>query len=308
MSFNRLPLSVLVSALAVPVFLVAEEHVDLSVVHQIRTEALENSKVMDDVFYLSDVYGPRVTSSPGFQQAAEWTVKRLQEYGINARLEKWGPFGRGWNFTHFEAEMIQPQYSPLIGFPLVWTRGTNGAVSGEPILAVLRTEADLEKFKGKLKGKIVLTSAPREIEMITTAPGRRYTDDDLAKQELAPEPGEQPFRRTSSQPAMTREQMRQFRAKVAQFLHDEQPLVVVQEGYTGDGGTVFASAGGSREKKDPEQPPMVALTPEHYNRIARLIEHKIPVKLQFNIQAEFIDKTDDSLERDRRNRGRFEEG
>ena len=67
--------------------------------------------------------------------------------------------------------MIEPQYSPLIGFPLAWTQGTNGAVRGDAILAVLATQADLDKYKGQLRGKMVLTMAPKEIEMSTTAVG-----------------------------------------------------------------------------------------------------------------------------------------
>ena len=40
------------------------ERVDLEVAHRIRSEAFgANSKVMDTAFYLSDVYGPRLTGS-----------------------------------------------------------------------------------------------------------------------------------------------------------------------------------------------------------------------------------------------------
>jgi hypothetical protein len=286
----------------IPLLLIAEEHVDLSIVHQIRTEAFQNSKVMDDMFYLTDVYGPRLTNSPTFRQAADWVVKRMGEYGIPAHLEKWGPFGRGWTYTHFEAAMTEPQYSPLIGFPLAWTPGTNGPVSGEPMMAILRTDADLEKFKGRLKGRIVLISPARPLEAIMNPAGRRFTDAELAQEATAPDPGSTLFGRPIPRPvspygppAMTPQEIRQFRTKVNKFLHDQQPAVVVQTGYTGDGGTVFASSGGSREKKEPAPPPTVALTPEHYNRICRLIEHKIPVKVEFNIQAQFIDSPEESV-------------
>ena len=116
-----------------------------------------NSKVMDHLFYLTDVYGPRLTNSPGYMQAADWAVKRLKGYGLkNAHLEKWGPFGQSWTYTKFAAHMTAPQYQPLIGFPLAWTPGTNGPVSGEPVLAVMTRDTKLDKYKGKLKGKIVM--------------------------------------------------------------------------------------------------------------------------------------------------------
>jgi hypothetical protein len=198
--------------------------------------------------------------------------------------------------------MTEPQYSPLIGFPLAWTPGTNGPASGEPMVAILRTDADLEKFKGRLKGRIVLISPARQLEATMNSAGRRFTDAELAQEATAPDPGStlfgRPIPRPASPygpPAMTPQEIRQFRSKVNKFLHDQQPAVVLQEGYTGDGGTVFASSGGSRDKKEPVPPPTVALTPEHYNRIYRLIEHKIPVKVEFKIQAQFIDSPEESV-------------
>src|SRR5581483_2293116 len=86
------------AALAVvPLLLLAEEKVDLAVVNRIKSEAFNNSKVMDTMFYLTDVYGPRLTGSPNYKAAGDWAVKRLEEYGLtNVKEEKWGPFGRGW--------------------------------------------------------------------------------------------------------------------------------------------------------------------------------------------------------------------
>ena len=52
---------------------------------------------------------------------------------------------------------------------------------------------------------------------------------------------------------------------------------------------------GPYDVKKPIAVTSVALTPEHYNRIARLMEHKIPVKLQFNIQNQFFEDQTDSV-------------
>ena len=288
-----------VSAVSIPLLLLAEETVDLTVVNRIKSEAFENSKVMDHLFYLTDVHGPRLAGSPNFQAAADWTVKRLTEYGLTTKEEKWGPFGRGWASKHFEAHMIDPQYQPLIGVPLAWTAGTNGTVTGEPILAVLETDADLEKYKGKLSGKIVLTQKPKPLGIETTAPGRRYTDAELAEVEMAPDPARNlrgPGGPESPEEArQRRDKERAFRDKVAKFLKEEGALVALSYGYRGDGGTIFAMAGGSEDPKRPIPIASVALTPEHYNRIARLIDHKIPVKLQFNIQNEIYEGNNDSI-------------
>jgi len=299
--------------------LAAQEKVDLPAVHRIKQEALESSKVMEHMFYLTDVHGPRLTNSPGYRAAADWTVKRLQEYGLtNVRLEKWGPFGRGWSYSKFAAHMIEPGYSSLIGFPLAWTPGTNGVLTGEPVLAVIRTEADFQRFKGKLKDKIVLIDQPRETPMQMAAAGRRYSERELEDLEVAPEPGRRPLFGGPPQgpgpggpaagpggpaagpggPAAgpggppaggprSPNEARRLTARRNQFLKEEGVLAVLSPGFRGDGGTIFAAAGGSREVKDPDPPPMAAITPEHYNRIVRLLEKKIPVRLELEIQAQF---------------------
>ncbi|MGH9559401.1 MAG: M28 family peptidase, partial [Bryobacteraceae bacterium] len=240
--------------------------------------------VMDTMFYLTDVNGPRLTNSPGFFKAADWVVKQLGEWGIPAHQESW-PFGRGWEFTHFSAHMIEPAYAPLIGFPLAWTAGTNGVVRGKPMLIESHSnDDDLAKNKGKLKGRIVMLGRARDLEMSVNPLGTRYTADELAKLFEAPDPGGQ--RRRGPRPGF-----REFQKRLQKFLSDEQPALIVRAGSGGSGdGNVFGQSAGSRDPKDPVVPPEVVLTPEHYNRICRLIEHKIPVELEFEDQAEFQDK------------------
>ncbi len=289
------------AAVAVPLLLVAEEKVDLSIVNQIRTEAFSDSKVMDTMFYLTDVYGPRLTGSPNFKAAGDWAVKRLREYGLtNVKEEKWGPFGRGWQCKYFEAHMVEPQFSALVGIPLAWTEGTNGSITGQPVIAAIRTDADMDKFKGKLKGKIVMTSEPRDLGFPTTAEGRRYTDAELTDLAEAPEPGHSgafnaAANRPGQPPPMSREERERMRKKVEQFYKDEGVLLVLSESYSGSGGTIFAAAGGSQDPKRPLAAPGVALMPEQYNRIARLLQHNIPVKLEFNIKNDFYNDNPDSF-------------
>src|ERR1700687_742944 len=125
-----------VIALACVFPVVAADSVDLAAVNKIKAEAFEHSKVMEHLQYLTDVYGPRLTASPEFKEAADWALKRLQEYGLdNGHLEKWGPFGRGGSLEKFSVKIIQPRYSLLAAWPLAWSSNTNGPAGGEPILA-----------------------------------------------------------------------------------------------------------------------------------------------------------------------------
>lgn len=284
-----------------------QEKANLYVVHQIKQEALENSKVMDHLFWLTDVNGHRLTNSPGFDRAANWVKKSMNDFGIkDVSFEKWGPFGRGWTYSNFSAHLIEPAYSPLIGYPNAWTGGTQGPVQGEVILASIRVEADLEKWKGKLRGKVLIMEPERSIGLHTIARGRRYADADLAAEAMAPDPGPTgvfglnpggPGRQLPAGPdgrPMSMAAIRAFRAKLHQFFVDEGVAGVLMPGYRGEAGTVFAGSGSSQDLKAPIPPPMISLTIEHYNRIARLVDKKVPVKVQFDVKTEFFDKGPDT--------------
>ncbi len=309
---------VLLLATLLPVLLVAQEKVDLTVVNRIRTEATQNSKVMDHLFYLTDVFGPRLSDSPNYLKAADWAIKTLKSWGVDdARLEKWGTFGRSWSYDRFEVEMLEPQETPLLGVPLAWSPSTAGPAAGEAVLARIRNMDDAEKFRGKLKGKFVLTDAPRDLRLHTDPDARRYTDSDLEKMASAPMPtqpsgGSPPAAQPQQQPAAgtppagapgpglrdpaARDQYRQMRSKLYQFYKDEGVLAVVTPGLMrGDDGTIFSGPAGSREIDAPQPPVSIALAPEHYNRIARLLDHQIPVKLSLNLRAQFLDNSPDGV-------------
>jgi len=294
------PLAVL-TAVLLPFSLIAEEKVDLYTMHKIRVEEQANSKVMDTLFYLTDVNGPRLTNSPGYFAAADWVVNRLKEYGLSAKLEKWGPFGRSWQLKKFYAAMVEPQYAPLIGFPLAWTASTNGPVTADAVIAQIYTDADMEKWKGKLKGKVILSAQPRAVQLAAKPLSLRYSDSELAELSIAPEqtapdPARmQAFR--SRLPAawqgLSMREVSEARAKVAKFLASEGIAGTISVSFSGDSGTVFGqSEGNAREGKDALPPPNIVVTPEHYNRLYRLLDHKIPVKINFEVESEVIDAKD----------------
>ena len=141
------------AALSLPAVIAAEEKVDIFSVQRIRAEERAHSKVMDTLFYLTDVNGPRLTNTPNYFTAADWVVKQMRDLGLNAKTEKWGPFGRSWRVDKYYAAMTEPQYMPLIGFPLAWSGSTSRPITAEATIAVIYTDADMEKFKGKLKGE-----------------------------------------------------------------------------------------------------------------------------------------------------------
>src|SRR5262249_11094048 len=132
------------------------EKLDLAAIGRIRDEGFNRSQVMDHIFWLTDVYGPRLTGSPGIPQASQWARKKFNEWGLtNAHQERW-KFGKGWSLVRFNANLLEPQVQPLIGYPLSWTPSTKGTVVADVVRVQIASEADFAKYRGKLAGKIVL--------------------------------------------------------------------------------------------------------------------------------------------------------
>jgi carboxypeptidase Q len=258
------------------------EKLDLDAIYRIKDEGLQHSKVMEIESYLTDVYGPRLTNSPNIKEAADWTQKTMKEWGLaNVHTETWA-FGRGWQNQRFVASAVTPRAYPLIAYPKAWTPGTSGPVTGDAVVAVIDNDKDLATFKGKLRGKFVLSMAMRDVPAHFDAPGHRYTEAELADLAKEPDPGRgRGGRGNGSQ---------DFNRRRTQFWIDEG-VAAVLDFSRGDGGTVFVQGpqGVSRDPKGPAQPPQVTLTVEHYGRIWRTLDKKIPVTLHMDIDNRFYD-------------------
>src|SRR5690349_8730823 len=158
-------------------------------IQKIKDEGMNRSQVMQTLSYLSDVIGPRLTASPGMKRANEWTRDQLTKWGLqSAHLEAWGPFGRGWSLKRFSAQVTEPLAIPLIAYPKAWSPGFDAPLTSDVVYVDAKTEADLEKFKGKLNGKIVLTTAMRDVPAHFDALGTRLNEKELLTLADAPEP------------------------------------------------------------------------------------------------------------------------
>jgi hypothetical protein len=275
------------------------EKIDLVAVKQIRDAALNHSQITEMVAELSDVSGPRLTGSPGLKRAEEYARDKLREWGLaNAHLEAWGPFGRGWSLEGFTANMISPGFSPLIAYPKAWSPSTNGTIRGEVVFLDVKSAAELEKYKGKLRGKIVLFSGARQVDPLFEPPAQRQTDEDLQRLASAPlPPEEKPFQFTPEQRATEELNYRKWK-----FVESEGAAVVLQPSYR-DAGTVYVTAATVPNSSEvpfdkrahawdlsrPALIPQANVAAEQYNRIIRLLARGIPVQLEVNISARFYD-------------------
>src|SRR3954470_19531933 len=142
MRMRRAILITVLAASAASLTLAQGEKLDYAMLGRIRDEGLNRSQVMEHVSWLSDVYGLRLTGSPGIQQASEWTMKKFREWGLtNVHQERWA-FGKGWSIVRFTAHMLEPQIQPLVGFPQEWSSGTKGSVIADVVRVQITNEED----------------------------------------------------------------------------------------------------------------------------------------------------------------------
>src|SRR5688500_9371667 len=178
---RKFALLIYVCIVWVPV-LAQDEKLDQAMVEKIRNEGLNNSRVMDIAFYLTDVNGPRLQGSPGYMKAANWAKNKLSEWGFqNAKLEPWGNWGKGWELERSYIAITAPYYRPVIGYPKSWTSGSGGLKQADVIIVDAKDSAELMNFKGKLRGKVILLPRTDTLKPTYTPDGSRWSDEDLQK-------------------------------------------------------------------------------------------------------------------------------
>ena len=297
----------MVLVIALPRAQAPAEQVDLAMIAKIKDEGLNRSQVMDHISWLSDVYGPRLTGGPGIMQASDWAMKKFGEWGLANPHRETFAFGKGWSLVRFSAHLVEPQVEPLIGFPGSWSSSTNGAVIAEVVRVQIETDADYEKYRGKLKGKIVLTQPAREVRMLEGPFVLRMTDKDFEEAATTP-----PARGRASGGETETIVGRGGRGRgnaptLQQFFKNEGVVALFNRGSDNDmaaggsdlswrqqrpdGGTIFPSGGGSRGTDAGTGLPAVTLAVEHYNRLVRILAKNVPVKVELNVQTKFYDET-----------------
>lgn len=265
------------------------------VLAQIRAEALERSQAMDTLFWLTDRHGPRLTGSPGFEEAGDWAVRRLEEWGVKDVRKERFPFGPGWSLVRFRAQMTTPRVMPIIGMPKAWTPGTDGEVTADVVRATVRTAADAAALKGTLKGKIVLTQPAREVRMLDGRIVLRMDEKDIEEALALPPADPAPSRATPDPDRLTA-------ADVTAFYASEGVVALIDRGSDNwtpaggsnlswrtqrvDGGTIFVG-GAPRETPPEDTVPQVTIAVEHYNRMVRLLDRGVPVTMALDVETAY---------------------
>jgi len=272
----------LIALLATSLF--AADTPDLTMQNRIRQEGFRNSKVMDTAEELMDFVGPRLTGSPNMKHANEWTRDKLTEFGLsNAHLESWGPFGRGWSYEECTVRMTSPDVAQLWALPRAWTPGTNGVITGKPVKVKIETLEDIEKYRGKLAGKIVLNGDVRELKPHEKLQYSRYNEKTLSDESSYELPG---------RPRFTREEAAKrnaFRKALTKFLAEEKPLLMIDSD-SADFGTFHVQGAGTQKDGEQYPVPSIVMSTEHYNRLARLTDLGKSVTLEVNVKTTYYDQ------------------
>ncbi len=279
----------------------AVETLDLNMYARIRAEAFGHGKAMQFSEAMMDGIGPRLTGSPNMAKANAWTRDTMTAIGLsNAHLEDWGDFGMGWQQINTWARMVGPDPEPLWLQAAPWSPATSGPVTGEVVYLPLRESADLDRVKGKLKGKIVLLGPMRPTPDVTEPLFHRYSEAELKEMENSEQLAEP---RPSAAPAQTREQRLAQRRLLTQLRQDflktaaqEGVLAIItpsRDSEDGGGtGIIFDDNGAdlAQAAQKPENAvkiPNAVMMIEHYNRLARMVTAHVPVTVEVNIETKF---------------------
>jgi hypothetical protein len=265
---------------------------------KILAEAKNGSEIMKNLQYLSDVVGPRLTGSANLKRANEWTAEKMRSYGLsNVHLEPW-EIPAGWERGSAYARIIEPETGrTLFLASMGWTPGTNGRIQGDVVVLDAKTKDDLAKYKGKLKGAIVLSGAPRDPNddsmrrMFEGGQRRRQRSEGSPKEadaKQAPNDAAQQLQRARSE---FRSRMMFFRREMQEFLRAEGAALMLSDSGKPHGMMTVSGSWRGRDRADAAEPIPFAMMPHnHYALLYRLATRPAPARtrLEVEIQNKFI--------------------
>jgi carboxypeptidase Q len=281
--------------------LAQREKVDTTMISKIKDEGMNRSQVMKILSMLTDVHGPRLTNSPGYKRAADYAKSTMESWGLqNVHFDTWDEeFGRGWELKKFSLQSTGPAYFPVIAYPKAWTPGVKGTLQAEAVYLDIKKEEDLEKYKGKLKGKFVLFSLPTPVKPGFVPDATRFVDSVLL--EMANATPSEGFTGRRFQGGNREPQRLAY--KKWQLLESEGALAVFEASGTQrlEDGTLIVSAATVPQAPEttntnrvsaysgtaPKILPQVVIAAEHYNRLVRQFQNGLPVKLELTLETQF---------------------
>ena len=269
---------------------VADEPLDADVVARIKEEAFQYSQAYDTLSYITDVHGPRLSGSPDYYEAAVWAKQRLKKWGLdNVHFDGYRDDLRGWGIESFSVEMTAPRYMNITALPDAWTAGTNGEVTGQPILVDYTDWRELQKLQGKLRGKILLSPEVRTMGQKRTGP---FSDEDLAAAEAETDPNPASgLDNADIGPPRERRRRGPGRSEIGdlqEFMLKEGVAVVIR-GSNKAPGNLDANLQRYSVKGDLKPVPHFVISKEQHGRMLRMLERDAKITLKLHLDVNFYD-------------------
>lgn len=261
----------------------SQEPIDTSVNRRIREEAVMGSHVLETALGLSDLAPPRLAGSPGYLVAARWSRDRLKSWKVPvARLDPWGKSTPSWVLDRYALEMVAPWYLHLTAFPRAWSPATPRPVVGPATIVSIESDSDLARYKGKLRGKIVLNGKLEPIERSAT-PLARFTDAELDSLAKLTEQGDPASAEADIKPWL--EQLAR-RRRISGFFKSEGALALVEP--SGVETALLADGFPAYPAKPWPAVPSFLVTRDHFNRLIRLVNAGQPVRISASLSARTV--------------------
>ena len=266
--------------------------VDREMVAKIREEGLHRSQLPDTLSYMTDVLGGRLTNSAAMDRAQRWALEEMAEIGlVNTAREPFMNYGASWDNEYFSLHMRDPVYQTLVGYPIAHTPGTEGNQELEVVIADVRTRGDLEALRGKLRGKAVLSTPPAAVDRARFATGTPPRTDEEMRQlaeNVLPRLAPDPLFRSAYADLPAHPDLLSPVERLDFYI--EEGAAAVLESRSGWPGAVrgFARPGAKVDQWDGEATlssvPIIAVTPEHYNRMYRIRRRGLPVTIELEVR------------------------
>jgi carboxypeptidase Q len=284
MKIRKFIIGVWLVMLAPALLMSQTEKVDLNMIYKIKQEGMRNSAIEELAFGLTDFTGPRLTGSTCSNRGYEWAKQKMEELGFqNVKIDEARDFNRGgWDNLKSYAAMTAPYYANFACNPVAWTGSTKGLIKGEVILLDVSSESDLEKYRGKLSGKIVLMPSTTTYQVSYEPLASRYTDEQLKQLSMAVQ---QQGRRPQMGDFANFAAQRALRNKLSEFIKSEGAAVILN----GAGTFNVPRSNGANYTAGTQEPiAELNLAVEAHGRMERLIRHNIPVEMEIEIQNNFF--------------------
>jgi len=277
----------------------AQEPVSYDVVHRIKDEAFNRSRVAELVSTIADVYGPRFSNSPAYNEATHWARDKFREFGVDAEVEPFGTVGLGWQNEYTSFHMMEPQYQTIIAYPVPWTRGTDGQIRSTAIhinAEGIHSEADLAPYGDLVAGKIVFIAAARALQPAFTPDAIRFTPDQLddwASFGILAEPELVELVQAEYDELIAGAMDAPMQAEaIAEFLDRAGAAALVSPGLgtdqgAFDKGTVRVVGGVPIMPGAAKPMPHLIVAAEHYNRVVRVLDMGLNVELELEVRVRY---------------------